>query len=154
MTADVLNWLQLGKLFLSIWNGGYSEWNQAHPDGGRVRQKGQTKFSATFSSPNYKINISCHMRHNTSPWFIIQSTRWKDWAREGATRACLKGANQHARLIGLGSCCEVSGQCMSVFVKSAAWVKARFIDGKQWWSCPVSLFNGGKQRGIWSHTQM
>lgn len=51
--------------------------------------------------------------------------------REGGVGDCLKAANQHACVIGPGLDSAVSGQCVSLFIKSAVWVKPRFIGRKQ-----------------------
>lgn len=56
--------------------------NWACPDRGAGKsQKGHTKFSTTFSFSNYKINASCRVTSHTTSWFIIQPTRWRDWAK-------------------------------------------------------------------------
>ena len=65
-------------------------------------------------------------------WFMIQLTRWSDWARgrkEDSDGACEQLIN-----VGRASAAQWATSRVSVFIKSAVWVKPRFIDGKQCWS--------------------
>lgn len=81
-TVKVLNEKHQGKLDCEaamMWGRGNYAVERAQMGAGKS-QKGHTKFSATFSFSNYEINASCHITSNTTLWFIIWATRWRDWA--------------------------------------------------------------------------